>query len=55
VTVAVLLAESHATIHTWPAERVAFVDVFTCGDVDPCRIVADIVAHLGGTATLGPD
>ncbi len=28
-----LLAESHVSIHTWPEDGYAAVDVFTCGDV----------------------
>src|SRR5512135_548266 len=35
VTILVLLAESHASIHTWPECGIAFVDVFTCGGVEP--------------------
>lgn len=31
VTALVLLAESHASIHTYPEHGSAFVDVFTCG------------------------
>jgi S-adenosylmethionine decarboxylase proenzyme len=32
VTVVCLLAESHISIHTWPEEGRAAVDVYTCGD-----------------------
>jgi S-adenosylmethionine decarboxylase proenzyme len=36
VSGAVIIAESHIAIHTWPEFRYAAVDVFTCGDsVDP--------------------
>ena len=31
----VTLEESHICIHTWPGQGQAFVDVFTCGDLDP--------------------
>lgn len=31
VSVFVLLAESHLSIHTWPEHRYAAVEVFTCG------------------------
>lgn len=31
----VLLEESHFAIHTWAKEGLAFVDVFTCGKLDP--------------------
>jgi spermidine synthase len=32
VTVLALLAESHASIHSYPEQGAMFVDVFTCGD-----------------------
>lgn len=36
VSGAVIVAESHLAIHTWPEYGYAAVDVFTCGDVaDP--------------------
>ena len=31
-TMAILLSESHATIHTYPEHRACFVDLFTCGE-----------------------
>ncbi|WP_028938732.1 adenosylmethionine decarboxylase [Pseudonocardia spinosispora] len=48
VTVLAMLAESHASIHTWPERGCAFVDVFTCGDAaDPERAVALLTERLG--------
>ncbi len=39
VSVVVVLAESHAALHTWPEHGYASLDVFTCGDrVDPWLI-----------------
>ena len=35
VTVICLLAESHISIHTWPEEGKAAVDLYTCGDSNP--------------------
>ena len=32
LTMAILLSESHATIHTYPEHQACFVDLFTCGD-----------------------
>lgn len=29
-----LLAESHISIHTWPENNYAAIDIFMCGDVD---------------------
>ncbi len=31
VTAVALLAESHISIHTWPEDRLAAVDIFVCG------------------------
>ena len=42
VTGIVMLAESHISIHTWPEDRKAAVDVYTCGDCDSalaCQII----------------
>lgn len=32
ITIAYLLSESHASIHTYPEHNAIFVDLFTCGD-----------------------
>lgn len=32
LTMAILLSESHASIHTYPEHNACFVDLFTCGD-----------------------
>jgi S-adenosylmethionine decarboxylase len=42
VTVLCLLSESHISIHTWPEESKAAVDVYTCGDCNP-KIGCDII------------
>ncbi|GAA5103837.1 adenosylmethionine decarboxylase [Wohlfahrtiimonas larvae] len=34
VTGVLLLAESHMSIHTWPEEGFAAIDIFMCGDKD---------------------
>lgn len=39
----IVLAESHISVHTWPEESYAAVDVFTCGDRAMPHLVA---AHL---------
>lgn len=35
VTGVIAIAESHLSIHTWPENSYAAVDIFTCGDLDP--------------------
>lgn len=32
-----LLAESHISIHTWPENGYAAIDIFMCGDAQPMR------------------
>ena len=41
VTVLAMLAESHASVHTYPELGTVFVDVFTCGETadDGCSQV----------------
>lgn len=50
VTVLAMLAESHASIHTYPEMGSAFVDVFTCGDqADPehaLKLLADALDRV---------
>jgi S-adenosylmethionine decarboxylase len=49
VTVLCLLSESHISIHTWPEEGKAAVDVYTCGDCKPnigCDVIIEqLCAH----------
>lgn len=48
VSGAVIIAESHLAIHTWPEYRYAAVDVFTCGDsADPILAVDTLAKALG--------
>jgi S-adenosylmethionine decarboxylase len=37
-----LLSESHISIHTWPEEGKAALDVYTCGTANP-KIGCDII------------
>ena len=46
VTMLVLLAESHLSIHTWPEKGSAAVDVFTCGDARPRRALETLLKEL---------
>src|SRR5512141_3054641 len=47
VTVLALLAESHASLHTYPEAGVAFWDCFTCGaECDPQRSVPILIEAL---------
>lgn len=46
-----LLAESHVSIHTWPALGRAAVDVYTCGEASPQRAHEVLLARLRPTST----
>ncbi|MFC2041154.1 adenosylmethionine decarboxylase [Chloroflexota bacterium] len=48
VSGAVIIAESHLFIHTWPECGYAAVDIFTCGDsVKPEKAAQKIIRELG--------
>ena len=42
ITAICLLSESHISIHTWPEEGKAALDVYTCGSANP-KIGCDII------------
>ena len=52
VTVLLMLAESHASIHTYPEHGAYCADVFTCGDVDPMPAADAVARALGGRVSL---
>jgi S-adenosylmethionine decarboxylase len=52
VTAWVILAESHATLHTYPEHEAWMADVFTCGDVDPDAAAVLLIQSLGGQARI---
>jgi len=47
VSGAVIIAESHLAIHTWPEHRFAALDFFSCGGVDMDRGLAILKAAFG--------
>jgi S-adenosylmethionine decarboxylase proenzyme len=50
VTVVAILAESHASLHTFPESGLAYWDCFTCGSGDPERSAAIVIEGLRATA-----
>ena len=48
VTVVLILAESHASIHTYPEHGAYMADVFTCGDIRPDESIKILARALGG-------
>lgn len=51
LSILVVLAESHASLHTWPERRAILLDVFTCGAVSPLPVVEHLAAALPGART----
>ncbi len=48
----VIIAESHISIHTWPENSYAAVDVFTCGEViQPVKAVKPLAERLKAKST----
>lgn len=47
VTLVLVLAESHLSVHTWPEEHLVAVDLFSCGAIDGPAVVDGMVRGLG--------
>ena len=45
VTGVVAIAESHVSVHTWPAQAQAAVDILTCGSSLKPRLAADLITE----------
>lgn len=45
VTLLALLAESHASIHTWPEIGYCAIDLYTCGDKTKTHKAAEFLKH----------
>ena len=50
ITLVLILAESHLSIHTWPEENLVAIDLFSCGTIDGRAVVEHITRalHLDG-------
>jgi S-adenosylmethionine decarboxylase len=46
VTLVLILAESHLSIHTWPEESLIAIDLFSCGSIDGQRVLDELIAVL---------
>jgi S-adenosylmethionine decarboxylase len=46
ITLVLILAESHLSIHTWPEEHLIALDLFSCGAIDGQRVVAELTGAL---------
>jgi S-adenosylmethionine decarboxylase len=47
VTLVLVLAESHLSVHTWPEEGLVAIDLFSCGAIDGPAVMAELVRRLG--------
>lgn len=50
ITGYVLLGESHISIHTWPEERFALVDILSCSYIDTDTVIRCLQRCLRATA-----
>lgn len=55
VTVVLLLAESHASIHTWPERGTAMLDVFSCKSRESAETFTDFFVSASGAEILQRD
>ena len=46
----VLLAESHAAVHTYPERGYLALDIFACGSIDPSSVMDALLSELGPAA-----
>ena len=46
ITLVLVLAESHLSIHTWPEEGMVAIDLFSCGAIDGRQVVDHLVRDL---------
>jgi S-adenosylmethionine decarboxylase len=46
ITLVLVLAESHLSVHTWPEESLVAIDLFSCGAIDGQAVIDGLVAGL---------
>jgi S-adenosylmethionine decarboxylase len=49
ITLVLILAESHLSIHTWPEENLIAIDLFSCGAIDGQAVLDELVGVLALT------
>jgi S-adenosylmethionine decarboxylase len=46
ITLVLILAESHLSIHTWPEENLVAIDMFSCGAINGEAVIEALVSEL---------
>jgi S-adenosylmethionine decarboxylase len=46
ITLVLVLAESHLSVHTWPEENMVAIDLFSCGAIDGAAVIDHLVSAL---------
>jgi S-adenosylmethionine decarboxylase len=46
ITLVLILAESHLSIHTWPEENLIAIDLFSCGRIDGDTVISGLTRSL---------
>jgi S-adenosylmethionine decarboxylase len=46
ITLVLILAESHLSVHTWPEENLIAIDLFSCGAIDGPKVVDELARLL---------
>ncbi len=46
ITLLLILAESHLSIHTWPEESLIAIDLFSCGAIDGRQVIDELTRVL---------
>jgi S-adenosylmethionine decarboxylase len=46
ITLVLILAESHLSIHTWPEENLVAIDLFSCGAIDGQAVISGLTRSL---------
>jgi S-adenosylmethionine decarboxylase len=46
ITLVLILAESHLSIHTWPEEDLIAIDLFSCGAIDGEAVISGLTSSL---------
>jgi S-adenosylmethionine decarboxylase len=46
ITLVLILAESHLSVHTWPEEDLIAIDLFSCGAIDGEAVISGLIRSL---------